>query len=196
MISWDDQLARYLDSHFTDVEQQAAYAPRPVAILTCPEDHTPRSGYVNPTNGAPVYPRSYGVSCWPGKADGYVTFEGVGGQMSTAEPIPWALIAKSLCVKQSWIRMPVQTILAFDYPDKVNSLGGIISYAGRPYDQTVDIVGYANLGKIGCHGKGWNYAFCDGHVELLTPDQTVRPAGSTYASYLGNNYMWTRDPND
>ena len=192
VITWDDLIAKYLGSNLTDDEQKAAYAPRAMHVMECPEDQLVRTGYVVPTLGAPVFVRSYGVSCTPAMFDSRAKFEGVGGQLATGEPLNWRQYLGNLCVKQSWVPASSETILAFDMPNTTNSLGGFFAYAGRPYDQIVGFTGAANLGKRGIHGKNFNYAFCDGHVEALEPGATVRPANSWYST----NYMWTRNPND
>jgi prepilin-type processing-associated H-X9-DG protein len=47
-------------------------------------------------------------------------------------------------------------------------------------------------------GDTWNYLFCDGHVERLTPQQTVRSSYNVAVDYNSKNpnYMWTIDPDD
>jgi prepilin-type N-terminal cleavage/methylation domain-containing protein/prepilin-type processing-associated H-X9-DG protein len=192
VITWDDLIAGYLGITLSEQEQKAAYAPRPAAIFVCPEDQGYRTGYGVPTNGAAVYVRSYGVSCSPAMFDSHAKFEGVGGQAATGEPIDWAMIRGLLCVKQAWIPAPAETILAFDMPNKTNSLGGFFAYAGRPYDQIVGLTGSAPLGSVGVHQGKWNYVFCDGHVDALNPAETVHPSGA----WLSTNYMWTRNPGD
>ena len=205
VISWDDLLSPYLGTGLTDDERRSAYAPRPQPILTCPEDQQFRIGYLIPTNGRTVYARSYGVNCWPDKPDARVDFEGVGGTVSTAEPIPWSTLSRALCVRQTWVVKPAETILAFDFPNPINSLGGCVGYAGTAFTQVAAAAAFtptSSLGDYGTvlmrpgpHGGMWNYAFCDGHVDLLLSQQTARPS-SGYLSDAGNNFMWTRDPND
>jgi prepilin-type processing-associated H-X9-DG protein len=186
-------ISKYFDCPLNESEINSAYAPREAKIFMCGEDTRLRDPYVvTLLPGQENFIRSYGVSCNPGMSDNNAKFEGFGGQMATGEPIPWALIRNTLCVKQSQLRASAETILAFDMPNKINNLGGFFAYAGRPYDQIVSFTGFADLGRKGIHGKRFNYAFCDGHVEPLEPIQTVRPnSGAWYYDY---NYMWTRNP--
>lgn len=48
----------------------------------------------------------------------------------------------------------------------------------------------SNTGKLGPsapnHSDGWNYAFCDGHVKWMRPENTVSTAGVTYPFTLSN----------
>jgi prepilin-type processing-associated H-X9-DG protein len=55
------------------------------------------------------------------------------------------------------------------------------------------------------HSGLWNYAFVDGHVKALRPEQTIGAAGATGAHWGGGTYtcslklpcgMWTINPND
>jgi prepilin-type N-terminal cleavage/methylation domain-containing protein/prepilin-type processing-associated H-X9-DG protein len=196
VITWDDLIRRYVGQKLTQAEIDLAYAPRPAELFVCPADAIQREPYaVTLASGQQVSVRSYGVSSSPAMFDSHATFEGVGGQMATGEPIPWNLIYKSLCIKQAQIRQAYQTILAFDMPSRTNNLGGFFAYAGRPYDQIVGFTGVAGLDTKGVHGKRFNYVFCDGHVELLLARDTVHAvAGDTW--YYNTNYMWTRNARD
>jgi prepilin-type processing-associated H-X9-DG protein len=62
-------------------------------------------------------------------------------------------------------------------------------------------------GRQPYHNGGWNYAFCDGHVKFMKPENTIRTAGITYPVTLSNGTvcqgtvaspcgMWTIDEND
>jgi len=197
VITWDDLIAKYLGEDLTDAEIASAYAPRPMLVFTCPEDYLQRvANLLAPANGQTIYPRSYGVSsCLTPNAQ-YVNFEGVGGATACGEPIPWDLFKKALCIKQSWVSAPSETLLAFDMPATTNCLGGFFAYAPRPYDQTVGFVGVNGLGKVGVHGRKWNYLFCDGHVEALEPQDTVQPSDSILDAFYGVNKAWTRNPWD
>jgi prepilin-type processing-associated H-X9-DG protein len=46
------------------------------------------------------------------------------------------------------------------------------------------------------HSNRWNYLFCDGHAELLRPEETVGTGNMGYTSDRGANGMWTRQPGD
>jgi len=58
---------------------------------------------------------------------------------------------------------------------------------------------YQTYGKtLPWHNGKWNYLFCDGHVELLSPAATL---GGGYISLPSQSMIskggpWTRTPND
>ena len=196
IVTWDDLISRHLNVPLAEDELISAYAPRPAPIFMCPEDEVVREPYVVTLSpGQQNHPRSYGVTCTSALAGPDARFEGVSGQMAAVEPIPWKLIRGTLCVRRASVRAPSETILGFDMPSRTNNLGGFFAYAGRPYDQIVSFTGVDKLGRRGIHGRGYNYVFCDGHVELLEPQQTVRNGGSG-EWYYQYNYMWTRNPRD
>ncbi len=81
---------------------------------------------------------------------------------------------------------PAGTILAAEFPGLDNNVIGRTGNAGmRNVTRQQEHQAELNPG-----GK-FNYLFCDGHVELLHPDETI---GS--GSYDKPEGMWTLDPND
>ncbi len=56
-----------------------------------------------------------------------------------------------------------------------------------------------NWAYVPRHLKKWNYLFCDGHVEIMNPWETIGKGGVYGDSGLGErgaNGYWTRAPND
>jgi hypothetical protein len=195
-ISWDDLINHELGGDLREEEELAAYAPRPMKVLHCPADDTPRSTiWYAPATG-PFYPRSYAMPRVFGPDPlRHLMFRGIGGQMSGS------LSNVQLCIKSTWVPRPTQTLLLVEEPCIYNNLGWIGQTAAvdKPLDQVYQWRSPSErYHDKSNHGSGWNYLFCDRHVELLTLEQTVRNHGSWYATVSNYyaDYMWTRDPND
>lgn len=101
---------------------------------------------------------------------------------------------------------PSGTILISERPSKTQNRFGFSQDCSSPGQQgnagqgvlitTMTLHGGLAAGESG----RWDYLFCDGHTETLSPFKTINPAYRIDALYRNNPYdtsgMWTIDPND
>ena len=64
------------------------------------------------------------------------------------------------------ITAPAGTVLFFECRNYYNVTGGTSLSATNGYFRSTDVNTLGKGATYG-HGKGWNFAFCDGHVELI-----------------------------
>lgn len=178
-ISWDDQLGVYdgrnlksgtpgsnaVGQFGTKVYQQNASN-----LYRCP-------GYPDwfskSTSGAAniVAMRSYSMN---GRtSDGGLS--GLGGIAYSDSSAPF----KYYSIKMSRITNTSQVIMLWEVNNWTCYLGGSgMAQHWRGVDKQLDV------NNIATHGKNFNYLFCDGHVEILTVNNTLSPN------------LWTRRTND
>ena len=157
-IGWHDRVWKYTGQDPNKV------VPRARTLFRCPSDNSgtpPSWHYVVKV----IYALNGGNAEWAEWGDGISWY--------TAN---WKLPCGS--AKLSQIRAPSETILVGDrwylYLRKGNSSGATIgSWCSEK------TTGYHN------NNGSRNYLFCDGHVDLLGPKQTVSPKN-----------LWTKNPDD
>jgi prepilin-type N-terminal cleavage/methylation domain-containing protein/prepilin-type processing-associated H-X9-DG protein len=196
-ITWDDLINQQLGGKMSDADVYAPYAPHFMPVLHCPADETERQApWYQPATG-PLYPRSYAITRVFGTNPQHpVSFLGIGGQ--DGGPPASARIS----IRRSWVMHPADTLLLVEKPDYTNIQGwiGLTGLADGPvYQMSAWRWPPELFHDKSNHGKTWNYLFCDGHVEPLTLEDTVRTHGSSWYSTVNNipaDYMWTINPND
>ena len=68
---------------------------------------------------------------------------------------------------------------------------GLYTAVNHPYDQQ-----NRAWNERPWHNNRWNYLFCDGHVELLRPEETIGTGLFGQGGEKDAKGYWTRDPND
>ena len=201
-ITWDDLLNSYVGRHddqfmtggVTYLQNQ--WNPNPIPVFTCPEDQFDRSagGYQK---------RSFSIV--------QVSFTGSGaGSAASYSGTVYGMATRTLNYTTGWTPNPnfrcfrntdaprsSETLLLVECPlflsggqylgNRLGSTGGC--QVDSPRGQSVN--GYLQP----LHAGRWNYLFVDGHVELLTPQETLHTP-ATINDTTCPNYMWTRNPND
>jgi prepilin-type N-terminal cleavage/methylation domain-containing protein/prepilin-type processing-associated H-X9-DG protein len=162
-----------------------------VGIWKCPTDRIPRLNLAVP-------PRSYSINI---RLDNFTGFRGVTSGWGTPG-------YGSLGVSLGRIDDPSGTIMVCEHPSQWNDYGydaesgcgcpdGLVS----PDDFCMGVEAY-DQDKSGLyppwHSGGWNYLFVDGHVQWLTPWQTLGPGkGKIPPGTPGKPYgMWTPQAGD
>jgi prepilin-type N-terminal cleavage/methylation domain-containing protein/prepilin-type processing-associated H-X9-DG protein len=197
-VTWDDLLNRYVGRRddllkvggVTYLENQ--WNPNPNPLFICPDDLFERTagGYQK---------RSYSiVQC--SFAAGSASYSGTVYGMATRTfnyTTGWTPNPTFRCYRPGDAAASAETLLLVERPlfisggqylgNRLGSTGGVL--VDTPYDQT------ANGAIEPLHDGRWNYLFVDGHVDLMVPQDTIRPP-YTVTSAKQPNYMWTRDPND
>ena len=113
-------------------------------------------------------------------------FVGVGISVGSSDDAPEETTEIATGRPVAEVIKPMDTILLTEYPAPENKNEGI-AYAvvDSPSEQT------ANQPHLNGKSGSFNYLFCDGHVELLHPNETIG-TGSLSAP----NGFWTLDPID
>jgi prepilin-type N-terminal cleavage/methylation domain-containing protein/prepilin-type processing-associated H-X9-DG protein len=188
--SFDRMIASYISSRANNASAvvNPGYSPW-VGVWLCPTDRIPR---LNPA----LPPRSYAMNI---RLDNFTGWRGVTSGWGTAG-------YGGLGVSLAAIDDPSGTIMVCERPSQWNNYGydsnsgcGCPDGSASPDNFCVGAETYDqdNGGMYPpWHSGGWNYLFIDGHVQWLTPSQTLgkttkgpgtpgRPAG-----------MWTPQAND
>ncbi len=118
-----------------------------------------------------------------------------------ADDVKWGMTRKVSEVKRS-----DDTILLSERPSTSQNRFGYSQDCSSPGQQGnagqgVMITTKTLHGGLASSEAGkWDYLFCDGHAETLSPFDTINPAYQIDALYRNNPYdtsgMWTIDPND
>ena len=187
---------RLISPYFSGFSSVAVISPQNqwAKVWKCPSDHL---AHLNP----PVPPRSYSMNI---RLDNFTGFRGVctGADSSGLG---------GLGVRLGQIDDPAGTIMVAERPNRFNNYGYVSnSDVGCPdgsvdYDDFCNFGGYyydqANRGNPDAHpwhSGGWNYLFVDGHVQWLTPWQTLgKGKGKIPPGTLGKPWgMWTPQAGD
>jgi type II secretory pathway pseudopilin PulG len=198
VLTWDDLINKQLSGGFTWEEMKAFSAPRPIGVMRCPADQVSRQPFAGAPPGAPFFPRSYAmVRSFGHDRARDLMFQGVGGQMTTSEPVPWHLLRRHLSIKTSWIRKPAETLMVVEMPVRYNVLGGFHAHADFPYEQiAAGNIPWTHADHRSIDGIRWNYLFADAHVDGLPLAETVRASGPFWSYCYLTTAMWTRDSTD
>lgn len=155
-LGWHDRVWKYTGQDPNTVPPDAR------TLFQCPSDN---SGKGWPGMVKVSYGLNGGNAAWKEEGDGISWY--------TAN---WKLPCGS--AKLSQVRAPSETILVGDkwYP-----------YLRKGNGSSSDIGSWCSNETTGYHNNNGsrNYLFCDGHVELLGPEQTVSPKN-----------LWTKNPDD
>ncbi len=189
-ISWDDLLSGYDGRKLTEVEiNRNGLSPRgkyQSNLYSCPE----QSDDVSPLGAAITWATMSYMMPRVGSMDG----PGPGGKIATGMIWKEATSPYAWSAKRTMVRQSAETILLAEVNAPGNPLGLPLGICDGPgpgsSGQIVNIAGRAYPRET-LHQGRWNYLFCDGHVQLLHPLETV--GKGTMTSAKG---MWTRDPND
>jgi prepilin-type processing-associated H-X9-DG protein len=202
--SWDLKIKNYLPpkasstgDYYADLRQRRAVTP----IFKCPSDIERRREHEAPRSYAmPLYdPRRGGVQPSPESPTGVgIRFPDanfnecpVEGGRSTERAAEKA--ASPPVVHLSIITEPVDTLLLTEHVSPANALW---NSSHATVADTSDQLQSQMLAESAFHGGRFNYLMIDGHVEALTPIETVGhvgQAGSNPATHYG---IWTIRPGD
>ncbi|MBI1368793.1 MAG: prepilin-type N-terminal cleavage/methylation domain-containing protein [Planctomycetes bacterium] len=184
LISYDDLLGGYgydgrrlgragmLERWLRDGLPKEPYVQKYNAIYRCPE-----------YKGADAFRRCYGIN---------------GGQWGTTNP-PVGIASAQHSVRLTDVPLPHATIeIGESDVDKLGSnlRGAVVT---SPYNQVgMGVVGWGPSAPWHDDFKKWNYLFCDGHVDLMLPADTVGSGwvGGPPRDDDGAKGMWTRDADD
>ena len=192
MTTWDDLLTPYIEAPISGARQaqlDAGFTPDPSPLLRCLDDERQS-------------PPSAGIRSYSMTEAGYSvsgrTIYGLGVRVADGLP-------RMGRVRLDQVRHGSRTLLLVENHSGTagdGNLAGFIYLAAIPYPsaQRIDVSG-PNAGKPSgppAHADRWNYLFCDGHVERLAPQETVRPLpGLSRAEVLNlRNGMWSINPDD
>ena len=195
-ISWDDLLGQSYDGrNLTDAQMLAlGFDGRPAyktlvggeSLYACPSA-TPRPGAVFPYQAYTsdrFHMRSYGMVEGGSTGGTNARPRGIAGYYAPGTHNYFSWNAEK-------VPSPAGTFLLAEIVNEAaNPLGDSNGYARNPYTQTV------NYTVAPYHNGKFNYTFCDGHVELLNPLQTVGKGGSPGPAHDAAKGFWTRDPAD
>jgi prepilin-type N-terminal cleavage/methylation domain-containing protein/prepilin-type processing-associated H-X9-DG protein len=210
--SWDLEVSPYVKMPVSSVVGSRA------GFYTCPDDSFDRglSGTKDASgNYIPLVPRTY-VMCGGVTTSVYGGTATATGMGLAAEPIydpltpatRWSLSPGRLVSK---VLAPAQTFLLAEWPYATNNLsgggGGVSGAPGNVVDRPESGGGSTGTGlgqdcksvttttcnavEQPLHSGGWNYAFADGHVKWLRPDQTIGTGlngGGTSVNASGASY--------
>ena len=184
--AWDTAIASYVSGR-SDADWNNLSNNTWVKVWKCPAD-------IRPHVNAPHVPRSYSIN---------INLDDSGYRGMTG---PFTL-GPGTGVNMSSIEDPSGTIMVAERPHPANNYGyianadvGCPSAAVGPFSDFCCYGGYCydqdNKGdsfSVPWHLGGWNYLFVDGHVQFLTPWQTLgKGSGKIPAGTPGRPYgMWT-----
>jgi prepilin-type N-terminal cleavage/methylation domain-containing protein/prepilin-type processing-associated H-X9-DG protein len=174
-LPWDDLLAPYLAINLPANQTQNFFYPPHVSskILLCPMDNVVRTGYAN--SG-----RTYAMPTPNGQYFGLVSDTmacGVGTVIVFGIFPP-----PNVIIKASLVRAPSGTLELLENPYYANIAGS--PWCGNLNSAPTDA-------PTGFHKSRFSWLFVDGHVESLTPTQTI--GKGTLQAPQG---MWTLNPYD
>jgi prepilin-type N-terminal cleavage/methylation domain-containing protein/prepilin-type processing-associated H-X9-DG protein len=170
--------------------------PKPSPVLSCPEDTLQRpdwAGY------SPTAVRSYAMPQAPVSYTGELLY-GIGA----VQWLPEYPIEGFRAIRLSQVKRPSQYLLLVENPGSQREDGTSENIAGNRVGSWVD----APSGQTRSHSAGpqkglpitlpvhgraqWNYLFCDGHVDLLRPLETVEqlPGMSEGETLNGPSGFW------
>ena len=214
--TWDSLLYPYLGYARSPVTwmsaaqwQMCGYTYERLAIFICPSDDLPRINFAYRSSITTTWARSYAAVADQNTAThaqyGTMPFTDWGPEMYNT---PGGTITPCT-ILSSLQQSPSQTLDIVESPHRYNEAGSVYdAYVNSPsqQDSTNDPQGGPAASDVSfpapIHNGKWNYLFCDGHVELLAPEDTVR---APYTMAAGNplnggltsqaNFMWSRDGN-
>jgi prepilin-type N-terminal cleavage/methylation domain-containing protein/prepilin-type processing-associated H-X9-DG protein len=195
------------------------YAGTNLPVFMCPNDtSTPRQAFVSLGNGTTgggilsyTMPISWGPDrinfsnryLYPGDSQpssDQTLNRGIGQLWDGAGGYP-------MWIKTGMVRYQSQTLLLVEraYSQETQCTNWSLGYqVANPGDQMFSagaVYGnpmlHSNPSQSGNGNKlsRFNYLFCDGHVELLAPSQTVHDLGTlANGDWEGGDFMWTIDP--
>jgi prepilin-type N-terminal cleavage/methylation domain-containing protein/prepilin-type processing-associated H-X9-DG protein len=212
--SWDIEIYPYLKLPVSSVVGSRA------GLYTCPDDSYDRGLSATKDasgNYIPLVPRSY-VMCGGITISNYGGTANATGMELAEQPIydpltpatRWSLSPGRL---MSEVPAPAQTFMIVEWPYANNNSsgggGGTSGTAGNTVDRPTSGSGASGTGigqdckslgspSTSCgatqqplHNGGWNYAFADGHIKWLRPDQTIGTGlngGGTSVNASGASY--------
>ena len=205
-VSWDDQLGlgNYDGRNLTQVQAAQSYLglSTPNANdykfylqYACPADQYLSTGPVIGNPGTPdpnMWCIEYAIpgnNAHAGAADSASTTSLLGWSSGVSNTVDYQWSAKTTMVNNH-----STTIMLTEIRQSAFALGRFNFAVRWPVDQTrahsSDLAKWGSTNNPGpFHGSKWNYLFCDGHVQLLKPDDTV-----TGANVWGNHsFMWDRN---
>lgn len=152
----------------------------PSPVLACPEDDRDRPTYAGVPGYSPTAVRSYSMPQALLGFSGELLY-GIG----VAQHLPDTPVPGFRGIRLTEVRRPAQYLLlvenfTYDASDGTsNNIAGnwVGSWVGSPSGQTLSYTAGANEGlpiALPVHAKKWNYLFCDGHVQVLAPVDTVK----------------------
>ncbi|HEY3333440.1 MAG TPA: DUF1559 domain-containing protein [Capsulimonadaceae bacterium] len=177
-VSWDDKLIPYIPG-------KGGWGSKK-AMFVCPDDQVART--------AGGSPRSYSIAAGAiGSSGGPEGAAGGGGFLGTKVG---TMYRGRL---QREIPSPSATLMIVENPDPANSVGNDNeSLVTIPWGSNGCVTstnwtcGQDNAVDVPLHSGGWNYAFADGHVKWLQPNQTCYPAWKPATWGTAGGY-WTLD---
>jgi len=186
--TWDDAISAY-DGRNMDIDKDSQTLIRYNSAKGCPN-----SAAVAPMFRCPMEDRAFGFD--HGETRSYSM--NAGGRSPTGKTLgisryPVADYRRVMEVADSSSTFLLVEIrdLATDYLQMQLVMSGGQNGNGSSCDSPYLQADYNKAQPF--HNKKWNYLFCDGHVQLLAPAETV---GSASASLLGTatapKGMWTR----
>jgi prepilin-type N-terminal cleavage/methylation domain-containing protein/prepilin-type processing-associated H-X9-DG protein len=172
---WDDLLYPY-----TAAGQN--HQSTKTEVFHCPDDQIVRSI-------ASRYPRSYSLNCAYGHTND--------PSNPTNGPAGYGNGSFFYVITENMVPAPSDTILIVERPAAGNYTGANSwTTTSRPAQQVGTL---PTQPSAPLHSGGWNYAFVDGHVKWLRPEQTIGKKGGTCTFTPTINQpcgMWTNDDQD
>lgn len=211
-VGFDALLRKYLGQPQSDPK-----LPGDIPVFKCPNDDLTRFYYLPKEAGIRTYnmPSSWGwdpyywnrrdKSNFPPNIDaGTVLNRGIGQYWDGMNAAP-------MWVKKNMVKPATKALLLVErsYSHSVQSCVGDSAPYGYSITRPGQQLYFNNLayGNPMLHARRgtetiamFNYLFCDGHVELLRPKETVRDYStlvwSDWGQWMGGDYMWTIRPDD
>jgi len=189
--------------------QMCGYSYARLAVFICPSDNLPRINFAYRSSVTATWERSYAAVANQNTATyaqyGAMPFTDWGPAMynTPGGKITPCTIISSLQQSPSLILDIVES------PHRYNETGSVYdAYVNNPAEQdsSSDPQGGPAASDVSfpapIHNGKWNYLFCDGHVAVLAPEDTVRPPYTITGGNPTNgglksqaNFMWSRDGN-
>jgi len=167
-------------------------------LLLCPQDTVAPAEWAQKFRGQR---RSYAMprhdmraENWPPSAGNntgvglWLDFGGKGEKKQDPKIYNYEKTNQQAAVTMSMIQNPSATLFATEQLSPNNILG--IS-SGAFITKTADHLGTNSIPAAQHHQGQFNYLMVDGHVELLTPEQTVGPKGKAGTLIGGHRGIWT-----
>lgn len=186
--SWDGLIGKYLSyKYVADVNWTGPQQP----ILMCPVDDLYRGqwGFVR------SYAMTYHADHYSPPTGGITS--GTGRSYYAKPGVPQSADPTWQVCRFANVRQASTTLLLVEAHDDVNWQGAPnFCSAYNPSWQGGVAPPWAPVPRLSykpVHSRRWNYLFTDGHVETLTPEQTVSDIRATTQTYFYPGKYWTLD---
>jgi len=200
-VAWDTQLKPYLMNEASKTNSALAAKTRDralVKMLVCPSDVFPRGGTAKPRSYS-MARHDMTVKNWPPGPDNTTgvglnwSFGPQGAKPPPARTYNFSNANAQAVIKLGMIPEPKDTLLLTEQIQSNN----VVWTTGRALVATTGAQLATNLVPAAQFHEGrFNYLMVDGHVEFLTPKQTVGHKGEAGTNAMKHLGIWTIKPGD